>query len=775
MLRHMLGRDIRRNKAIHLTLCLFILLAALLVAGAFCIIAEQMGAMSAFFEKAKVLHYMQMVTGEVDQQAIDAFSAENEVIEAQQTLPLLGIDNSLIYYGDNPDPYTGSVMENLFVTQSPLFDFLLDEHNEIVAVAQGEVAAPLYAMDAYGLEIGDKLRIQDGDFEAVFTVTAFVRDSQMNPSLVSSKRFVVSAEDYELLSAHTGEVEYLIEFRLTDLGRIGEFDSAYLEAGLPAGIAITLPILRLMNAMTGGLIAAVLLLASLLLLVIAMLCLRFTMLTTLEEEYREIGVMKAIGIAPKQIGRLYRAKYLLLGAVSCIAGLLLALAFSGGFIQEVNRYIGTSSGSLGQILLPMLGALAVYAAIAGYCTLVLRKLRKVSVVEAICGVREGGKQPMTFPLHRSRLLGVNSALGVRDVCRRFRNYAMPIFVFLLCAFLIIVPINFLHTLQSPSFVGYMGMGNCDAVITLRYSGDVETRYDDLLETLKKDDAVTTFAPSVIANYKAESTDGEWEHLRIRIGNFETFPLPYLSGGAPEASGAIALSQLNAQGLGKQVGDSILVQVEGELVPLTVCGIYQDLTNGGKTAQAFLPYTSEEVLWYNVSVNFAAGVNLETKLAEYNEAFAPAKAIGTVDYIAQTFAATTRQLEQVTGILTGVAVFLAVLITILFMKMLLAKDRGQLAVMKGLGFTNAHLRAQYIAALVLSLLVGLGLGLLAAGNLGEGVAGLLMGTMGASHIDFVINPWATYVACPLLLLLTVVLTTWLSSSAIQKSPNRIITE
>ncbi len=39
-------------------------------------------------------------------------------------------------------------------------------------------------------------------------------------------------------------------------------------------------------------------------MLIAMLCIRFTIITSMEEDYREIGVMKAIGIHNKDIQKI---------------------------------------------------------------------------------------------------------------------------------------------------------------------------------------------------------------------------------------------------------------------------------------------------------------------------------------------------------------------------------------------------------------------------------------------------------------------------------------
>lgn len=772
----MLRKDIGKNKAITIILCLFVTLAAMLFAGAFSIISEMTGAMGEFYDKASPLHYMQMVTGMMDQRAIDDFSKNNHLVKAQQTLETLGIDNGKIYYGDNPEPYANSVMENSFVTQSPYFDFLLDENNRPVSVEPGQIAAPLYAMEAFGLQLGDSLSIKDGDFEMNFTVVCFVRDSQMNHSLVSSKRFVVSAEDYDRLKTHIGEVEYLIEFQLADLSKTGEFDSEYLAAGLPSGVAITFSMIQLMNAMTGGLAAVVLILAGFLLIVIALVCLRFTIVAALEEEYREIGVMKAIGLAPKQIGKLYKMKYYLLGAVSCVIGFMLSFVFSSLFTQSVTLYMGKAAASVWTLLLPLLGALAVFVIIVGSCAVVLRRLRKVSVVEAMRGNDSNGKQGgKAFPVYKSRFRNVNISIGARDVVNRLRSYVMPIFVFTLCAFLIVVPVNFLNTLQSPEFVGYTGIGYCDAVITLRYSDDIGERFAAVFEALAADKDVSAYAARVTANYKVLNLDGKYENISIQNGDFATFPVPYLHGRAPAADGEIALSLLNAQSFGKDIGDSIEIFADGKATDLTVCGIYQDLTNGGKSAQAQLPYQPEKVLWYAVSLSFLNDVDTASKIEGYSRMFAPVKVTDIEGYMSQTFASTIEQLKTVTGVVSVVSIAIAVLITALFIKMLLAKDSSQITIMKGLGFTSAHIRTQYLSAILLSLFLGLTLGMIAAGTLGEGLAGVLMSSMGASKISFVINPYISFIVCPVLLLTAVIATVMLSSRSIQKQNNYIVSE
>jgi putative ABC transport system permease protein len=126
MFGRILKKDISRNKVITATLFLFILLAAMLVSGAVNIIITLFGSMDSLFIQSKAPHYVQMHSGEIDQSAIDAFSANNPLVESQQTVTMLGINGAYIYLGNNQDSEADSIIENSFVVQNKYFYFLFD-------------------------------------------------------------------------------------------------------------------------------------------------------------------------------------------------------------------------------------------------------------------------------------------------------------------------------------------------------------------------------------------------------------------------------------------------------------------------------------------------------------------------------------------------------------------------------------------------------------------------------------------------------------------------
>lgn len=69
------------------------------------------------------------------------------------------------------------------------------------------------------------------------------------------------------------------------------------------GPTVTYGLFKTMNALSDGMMIAVILLVSALVVAIAFMCIRFTLLAKIEDDYREIGVMKAIGLSVSDIKR----------------------------------------------------------------------------------------------------------------------------------------------------------------------------------------------------------------------------------------------------------------------------------------------------------------------------------------------------------------------------------------------------------------------------------------------------------------------------------------
>ncbi|OOC59323.1 ABC transporter permease [Paenibacillus ihbetae] len=746
--------DMLKSKWVTFTTMLFVAAAAMLVSLAAILFVHLSGALNELMTTARTPHFLQMHAGEVNSERLRNFAEQNPDVDEYQVLEFLNLDNSKFQFGEQS--LTDSVQDNGLSVQSQKFDYLLDLDGNVIHVSEGELYVPISYMKAGIAQVGDKATVSGKSF----TVAGFLRDSQMNSALASSKRFLISAQDFEELRG-LGNVEYLIEFRLKDLSKLGEFEAAYASEGLEAnGPTVTYPLFKMINAISDGMIIAVILLISVLVVTIALMCIRFTLLANIEDDYREIGVMKAIGMRISDIKKMYLAKYAAIAAAGGMLGFALSLAFKDRLLENIRLHMGEGGNSSLAWLLGIACILAVLLGIMAYVNHVLRRFRNISAAEAI---RFGMSQEKAvgakrFTLSGNRLFSTNIFLGLKDVLARKKLYATLLAVLVISAFIVIVPQSLYHTISSKGFIQYMGIGNSDMRIDIQQTDNMSEKAAEIMNMMESDDAFSKYSLLATKAFKVRTEDGVEERLNVELGNHSAFPLEYTEGEAPAADDEIALSSMNADELGKKVGESIMLVVEGKERKLTVSGIYSDITNGGKTAKAAFADHSADVMWYVIYAQLSEPSLTDRKVSEYAEKFAYAKVSDIDEYMAQTYGSTISSVGKASRTATVVALTIMILITLLFMKMLVAKDKYAIAVMKALGFTDKDVKAQYISRSVIVLIVGIVLGTILANTLGERLAGAAISTFGASAFRFTVDPLSAYLLSPLMMIGSVLIAT-----------------
>lgn len=662
MLGKILKKDLMKNKIINITLFIFIALSSFLAASGSNMVTQLVHSINTLFSKSNVPHFVQMHAGEMDEEALDAFALNNNLVETKQIAEMLYIDASNVQLG-NHALERNSVMDHYFVTQNDSLDHLLNLENEIIHVAEGEIAVPIYYMQTANMEIGDSVTISNEAFAKEFTVVDFVRDAQMNPSIVHSKRFVVHHNDFHYLKGGVDDVEFLIEFELKDIDRLNEFREAYESAGMPRqGPVIDYHLFKALNALTDGIVATLIILISILLAIIALVCIRFTIHAAVEEDLTEIGVMKAIGISLADIKKIYLFKYIVLAAFASFIGYSASLFLGVWFTANIALYIGTAPKTLFLHLVPLLAVGFLFIFIVLFCLVIFRIIGKGTATETLRRgkVGEAGRSKKFISLKKSRFLSAPFYLSLADLFTRFRLYRLLLFVFFVCTFLILVPVNFLNTVQSPQFVQYMGVEQSDLRIDMQQVDSA--RFEELVRYVEDDQDVARSSPLITRQARIINDEGEQENMLIESGDFSIFPLEYMEGRAPVFRNEIAISYLNSSELEKTIGDSIQLIIKGEEKELVVSGIYQDVTNGGRTAKSSALPDNLPALWHEVAIDFKSGVRIEKKAEEYRAAFETAKVTDLKNYTDQTFGHTTEQLRFFTMIAIAVALLLAMLIT-----------------------------------------------------------------------------------------------------------------
>jgi putative ABC transport system permease protein len=775
MYRRMVVRDVELNRGVTGALVILMMLSVMLGTASAGTLVRLVGASSNLMSVADAPHVAQLHAGALDQDEVDRWVAGRPEVAHQQTMLMLGIDGANLLF--DGEPQTTSIQQNSLVVPNVERDVLLDLDNRpITQVAPGTIVLPVYYEGMGGLAVGDVVRVTGADgFAKDLTIAAFARDSIMNPAISSSKRLAVAPQDLEDVRAHTGDVEYLVEFWLHDpASQSAGFQKAYLDSDMPqAGQMVDSATFQILTMIGDGMVAAVVILVSLLLLVVGLLCLRFSFLTAAEQDYREIGVLKAIGVAPRDVRRIYLTKYALLAGVASLLGLASGLALTPVLTRNITRYMG-SAATVWNWVVPALTAAAIFVVLVLFVLVLLRRFRRIDAVTALRAGATNQPRAARLRLHRSRM-PVQVRLGTMDVVGRWPIYLLLFVVFAVSAFIMIVPVNSATTATAPDFINYMGIGTVDLRIDLRHTDDSTAEaFTSMVDRLEADERAAAIAPMVTTRNDTVDRDGNATSLYIENGDHTRLPLAYADGRAPTSGSEIALSLLALNQSGRTVGDTLAVEVDGEIRDLAVVGSYQDITNGGRTAKSSLPTDGEEVMWYTIGVELAAGTDVTTITQEYADQLAPAKVAAIEQWRSQTVGPIAEQISVTAAVSAVVAVALAMLMTAMFVRMLLARDAGQIAIQRAIGADDTGLRQQYLTRILLVLVLGVVVGTIAANTVGERMFNLMFEAMfggfetigqGTSRIDFAISPLLAYVALPAALLAAVTSATAMSSRSI----------
>lgn len=728
MLGKLIRNDIRNHVFLSVVPTLFMAICAMLLALTIMLFLNLSGAIDSLMEQAQTPDFLQMHAGGIDRDALDRFAESRPETEKWQVCGFLNLENGIIRLGEKT--LGDSTQDNGLCVQGSSFDYLLDMENRLPAVKEGEIYVPVCYRAEYGVREGDSVWIGTKEF----VIAGFIRDSQMNSMMASSKRFLVSETDYRSMLA-VGSEEYLIEFLLRDGADMNEFQAAYTAAGLPAnGPTITRPLIRLMNALSDGMMILVILLVSVVVLLISLLCIRYILLTRMEEDRQEIGMLKAIGISGKDVHSLYFSKYLVMSAAGSLLGLLAAACLYHPLNRQMRELYGTADAGVRIAAGTVLGVLCVEGLLLLAIGRLLRRMRRIT---ALAALREGTVRAGRHGKRRCLPVALVVAAGV---------------------FLMVVPGNLYSTISAPQFVTYMGIGDGEVRLDIRQTENIAEMTDRLKELLDGDSRVEKSTVLVTKSFRLVERDGSSSHLTVELGDHSVFPVTYSRGAAPRGERELALSALEAEELGLDVGNQVTLLIDDQSEVFTVCGIYSDITNGGKTAKAALREESGSAMWSILYVKLTEDTGRRDWITEYQERCAAeditVKIADIAEYVQGTYGQTLSQVALAARAALGIAAAVIALVTFLFLRLNIEQDRSGIALQKAIGFTNRESGESYLRRAFAAALAGLLVGLLAGNICGEGVCGMLLKSFGADGFRFVTDRVRLLLTVPAVSMVTV---------------------
>ncbi|MDE7061318.1 MAG: ABC transporter permease, partial [Lachnospiraceae bacterium] len=529
------------------------------------------------------------------------------------------------------------------------------------------------------------------------------------------------------------------------------------------------------------LIAAVVLVVSICLILISMVILRFTIHFTLSEEFREIGVMKAIGIPDPKIRGLYIVKYLVISILGTGVGLMLSIPFGRLLIGSVSKNIILSGEN--KFYINILCAVATAGIVVLFCYFCTRKIRKFSPIDAVRSGQSGERfhKKSVVRLSQVRLTPV-VFMAVNDILSGIKKYSSMVLIFTLGLLLILIPVNTINTLKSDGLMTLFNMADCDLTISqeLLFSANgenkkmIDEKLERVREILRKNKIEAEVFQEIMFRLNISHKGKKESSIAfIGVGEISADRYAYLEGTPPRGEGEVALSYITADHIGAAVGDTVEIDFGEQTKKFIVTAINQSMNNLGEGIRF---YEGEEIDFDLAAGSFAIQIlykdnpdkeTIQERKDLLKQEYRNTDVFSAGEYISYMIGDVAGQLEGVKSLILGIILCINILVALLMIKSFITKEKGEIAMLKAIGFSNTSLVIWQSLRIGIVLSVSILLGILVSSPISKLTVQPIFRMMGAYSIEFEIVPLEVYVFYPLAVLFTTVLAAVLGAAQLRK--------
>lgn len=770
MYLNILKKDLKRKKTMNIILLVFVILAATFIASSANNFITVNGALDNFFNKAGIPDYWFAAVNENEMDKFKDFARDNGYDYSISRLVQIEQKNVTVA-GEKLEYSNTLALSSLGGIK--IFD---RNDNEITEIKDGEiyVTAFMYQSTENDYREGGKIVIKQDGIEKEFTIKGYTKDALFGSAMVGMTRFLVSKNDLKLfdgsaacssVEVHTSDPDYLDKFNSLEMNTIMSIDRSMFK------------MIYIMDV----LIAGILLVVSMVLILISMVILRFIINFTITEEFREIGVMKAIGLKNYRIRALYIVKYFVISVIGTIIGLFLSFPLSKLLISGVTQKIVASSGE--NYLVNIGAAIAACALVVLFSYFCTRKIKKFSPIDAIHSGETGErfKKKGVLRLGKSHLPTI-VFMSLNDIFSSFKSYISMIIIFILGTLLVIIPVNTINTLRSDGIITIFNMTESDHIVSTELlfdpGNDNKAMIDQQFKNIREMFAEKGIEVDVFQEIMFRSNVKKGEKLTnsltfIGVGGVTADEYAYLEGTAPQNTHEVALTYITAERIDAHIGDDVKIKVGESEKTYTVSAIYQGMNNLGEGVRF---HQDEDVDFRYAGGSFGIQVNYKdnpdsTALSErksmLEKLYPDAKIYESGEYIGYMIGDVAEQLDSVKTLILTIVIGINMLVAVLMVKSFITKEKSGIALLKAMGFKNNPLSLWQTMRIGIVLLVSVITGTLLSSPLSSLIITPIFRMMGAYSIEYEIIPLEVYVAFPLIVLLMTVSAAFISAQGLRK--------
>ena len=774
-----LKRDLKRKKTLNVIILLFVILSVMFISSSVMNLTAVTGSLDSFFDKAGVGDYTVFERGGGTMTVADAVKNAEGVTDFKQEECIFLSGHKFV--GREKEKDSQNANTSLVCCLSHQIQRYFDgSDNEITEVADGEVYVRQSLLDNSNAKVGDKVELTVADVTRTFTVKDTLKDGVLGSRMMGNARFLISENEYKAFEKAEPLEPYLFYLSFIDTN-----DIPALEKALNNCDAIAFSLDRSTLQFTYILemvIAGILLVVSIALILIAVVILRFTISFTLSEEFRQIGIMKAIGIPDGKIRSLYLVKYLAISILGATIGLTLSFPFGSMLLKMVSQSIVMENGN--SLLLGIICAAAVLCIIVLFCYLSTRKVKKFTPVDAVRSGTTGEryKKKGVIKLGKKPVRPV-FFMAVNDILSSPKRFLIMLVTFFVGISMLMVGLNISSTMTSGKMLGWINMAQCDAALV--ESGSIEKymvadgreklnqKISEIESDLSEKGWEADCFVEVISTVIVAKGDTELKTNGVEGVNMSPDEYMYLEGTAPQNKNEIAMSYIVADKLGAQIGDTVTVKTPDGETECMITAIYQTMMSLGNNIRMYpgQTYSFQNLVGLNdFQIRFhddPSTGEIEKRIEAIKEMYPDDKVMNAGDYVDYCVGGVGGMMDGVTGLLLPVIILIDVLVAVLMEKSFLTKERGEIAMLKAIGFKNRSIILWQTLRIAIIMIAAVLLSIALADPIGKLTTGGIFQMMGAKNIIFDMDILKTFVIYPAIVLATTVFSVFLTALSVRK--------
>lgn len=782
MLFNILKRDLKRKKTMNCILFMFTILVAMFVASGISNVVTVMNGTDYFFEKAGLGDYI-VITQNGDGGVSDILDSSDSV-EKYRYENCFFCSKEEFSAGDKKLNLKNNIMLVQSVDGNGI-NYFLKDNSVLNEVDKGEAYVSVTLLKKNNLSAGDTITLKKGNITKEFKIAGGIKDALLGSEIMGNIRIIINDEEYQefisdaSVKPYDGYVYYITSDNVKELStELSDAENVLLEAGIS-----TIKLCYIMDMI----MAIIVLVLSICLIVVSFVLLKFVITFTINEEYREIGVMKAIGLKNAKIRGLYIVKYFAMALAGGVIGLALSFPFGNMLIRAVSEkmYLGNDYGYIYNVA----GAIIVIFIMVGFSYLCTGKVKKSSPVDAIRNGHTGEryKKKTVYSIKKSHTSSV-WYMAINDVLSAPKRFLTIIISFFLCSILMLGLVLVTDTMNSDNLISLFGKKS-DVYIddsklvkmeSMRNNGEAMLKegIEELEDRLAKENMPASVNMEVWYKYSCYVNGERFSLVLQKNDRTKTTDYEYMEGSAPQNPDEIAITPTISEKTGAKIGDIITIDFGDRKKDCMVVGYFQSMNQLGQVirlhedAPTSMEYASALMAY---QINFEDNpdeAEIEKRVEKIKEIY-DIDGVYTAAGYCRTCLGVVDTMEGIRSMLLIITGIVVILVTVLMERSFVSDETGQIALLKAIGYKDSTIIKWHVARFFI---IGMAAEILAL-ILTFPVTGLwcnpIWKMMGATNIKYYFKPFSILILYPGIIMAITIAFAYLTALCTKKIKSRDI--